>query len=120
MTTICSSFFCLYSTLLGSYVENMVSISRGVWNFMAPWIVDTTIPIFCVTVLPSSRLCGELDLTMTKFRISVLVNGLSPTVISRGTSPRGQECSPEKPTSRTLESTLSDLMEGFSFRKQCS
>ncbi|GJW86974.1 hypothetical protein Tco_0162314 [Tanacetum coccineum] len=100
-----------------SYVENMVPIPSEVWNFIASWIVDTTIPIFFITVLLSSRLRGELDLTMTKFKISVLVKGLSPTVISRGTSLRGQECSPKKPTSRTLESTLSDLMKGFNFRK---
>nr|GEU80857.1 hypothetical protein [Tanacetum cinerariifolium] len=31
----------------------------------------------------------------------------------RGTSLRGQECSPEKPTSGILESTLSALMDGF-------
>ncbi|GKE28055.1 hypothetical protein Tco_1443439, partial [Tanacetum coccineum] len=66
----------------------------------------TTIPIFFITVLSSSRLRGELDLTMTKFKISVLVKGLSPTVISRGTSLRGQECSPKKPT-RDLAGTIS-------------
>ncbi|GJT83885.1 hypothetical protein Tco_1058227 [Tanacetum coccineum] len=88
--------------------------------FIAPWIVDTMIPIFCIIVLPSSRLIGELDLMITKFRTSVLIKGPSPIVISKGTSPRGQECSSEKPTSRILESTISDLMEGFNFRKQCS
>nr|GEW53004.1 retrovirus-related Pol polyprotein from transposon TNT 1-94 [Tanacetum cinerariifolium] len=64
------------------------------------------------------RLCGELDLTMTKMRTSVIVKRMSPIVISKGTSPRGQECSLEKPTSGTFESTLSDLMEGFNFTKQ--
>ncbi|GJW64858.1 hypothetical protein Tco_0116742 [Tanacetum coccineum] len=49
------------------------------------------IPILCMAVLPSSRLCGELDLTMTKLRTSVLAKGLSPIMISRGTSPSGQE-----------------------------
>ncbi|GJZ37943.1 hypothetical protein Tco_0584134 [Tanacetum coccineum] len=87
---------------------------------MALWIVDNTIPILCMAVLLSSRLCGELDLTMKKFRTSVRVRGLSPIVISKGTSLRGQEHSPEKPTSGTFESTLSDLIEGFNFRKKCS
>ncbi|GJU54736.1 hypothetical protein Tco_1228450 [Tanacetum coccineum] len=89
-------------------------------KFMAPWIVDTMIPILYMAVLPRSRLCGELDLTMTKLRTFVLLKGLSPIVISKGTSPRGQKCSPEKPKSGTFESTLSDLMECFNFRKQCS
>ncbi|GJS10233.1 hypothetical protein Tco_0367029 [Tanacetum coccineum] len=83
-------------------------------------VKDQQIPIFCMAVLPSSRLCGELDLTMTKFRVSVLVKRPSPIVTSRGTYPIGQECSPEKPTSGNLESTLSDLIEGFNFRKHCS
>ncbi|GKE08116.1 hypothetical protein Tco_1411667 [Tanacetum coccineum] len=104
----------------GSYVENMVPVALRVWNFIALWIIDTMIPIFCIDVLPSKRWCGELDLIMTKFRTSVHVKGPSPIVISRGTSPRGQECSLEKLTSGTLDSTLSDPMEGFNFRKQCS
>ncbi|GKC87704.1 hypothetical protein Tco_1148353 [Tanacetum coccineum] len=77
---------------------------------MALWILDTTIPICCMAVLPSNRLCRELDPTMTKLRIYVLMKGLSPIVISKGTSPRGQECSPEKPTSGIYESTLSELV----------
>ncbi|GKE34670.1 hypothetical protein Tco_1453992, partial [Tanacetum coccineum] len=44
----------------------------------------------------------------------------SPMVTSKETSPRVQECSPEKRTSEVLESTQSDLMEEFSLRKQCS
>ncbi|GJX39235.1 hypothetical protein Tco_0252538 [Tanacetum coccineum] len=86
---------------------------------MTSWIGDTTIPILCMAVLPSSRLYGELDLKI-KFKTSVPVRGLSPIVISKGNSPRGQECSPEKPTSGTFKSTLSDLIKGFNFRKQCS
>nr|GEU28900.1 hypothetical protein [Tanacetum cinerariifolium] len=89
------SFFFRSSTLLGLYVENAVPISLEVWNFMALWIVDNTISIFCIAVLLSSRLCRELDLTMTKFKVTVLVKGLSPIVIFRGTSPRGQDFSPE-------------------------
>nr|GFA27677.1 hypothetical protein [Tanacetum cinerariifolium] len=87
----------------GSYVEKVMPISLEVWNFMALWIVDTTISIFCIAVLLSSRLCRELDLTMTKFKVSVLVKGLSPIVIFRGTSPKGQDFSPENPTSGILD-----------------
>ncbi|GKG14947.1 hypothetical protein Tco_0354547, partial [Tanacetum coccineum] len=65
-------------------------------------------------------LCGELDLTIAKPRVSVLEKGASPIVISKGTSSMGQECSPENLTSGTFESTLDALMEGFSFRKQRS
>ncbi|GJY81432.1 retrovirus-related pol polyprotein from transposon TNT 1-94 [Tanacetum coccineum] len=35
------------------------------WNLMAPWMVETTIPIFCIAVLPSNILYDESDLTMT-------------------------------------------------------
>ncbi|GKB60259.1 hypothetical protein Tco_0916445 [Tanacetum coccineum] len=103
-------FFCPYLFFSGSCAENTVLIPLGVWNFMAPWIVDTTIPILCMAVLLSSRLCGELDLTMTKLRTSVLVKGLSPIMISKGTSPRGQEYSLDKPTSGIFKSILSDLI----------
>ncbi|GKA07784.1 hypothetical protein Tco_0687008 [Tanacetum coccineum] len=117
-----ASFNFFYPSFIvsGLYVKNKVPIPLGVWNFMALWILDTTIPICCMAVLPSNRLCRELDPTMTKLRIYVLMKGLSPIVISKGTSPRGQECSPEKPTSGIYESTLSDLIEGFNFLKQCS
>ncbi|GJU47989.1 hypothetical protein Tco_1217544 [Tanacetum coccineum] len=74
--------------------------------------------LLCWTHALRTRLCGELDLTITKLRISVLQKGASPIVISKGTSPMGQECSPENPISGTFESTLDALMEGFSFRKQ--
>ncbi|GJT60422.1 hypothetical protein Tco_1003955 [Tanacetum coccineum] len=47
------------------YSEKMVPIPLGVWNFMAPWTVDTTIPICCIAVLPSSKLCGESDFMIT-------------------------------------------------------
>nr|GEW95818.1 hypothetical protein [Tanacetum cinerariifolium] len=36
-------------------------------------IVDTMIPIFYIAVLPRRMLYGELDLTMTKFKVSVLI-----------------------------------------------
>ncbi|GKB78387.1 hypothetical protein Tco_0945282 [Tanacetum coccineum] len=75
---------------------------------MAPWIVDTMIPIRYMAVLPINRLCGELDRMITKLRTSVLVREPSPVVISNGTSSRGQECSLEKPMSGNRESTLSD------------
>nr|GEV89601.1 hypothetical protein [Tanacetum cinerariifolium] len=45
---------------------------------------------------------------------------LITTICSGVTSSRGQKCSPEKPTSGILESTLSDLIEVFNFMKQCS
>nr|GEW51843.1 hypothetical protein [Tanacetum cinerariifolium] len=82
------SFFCPSFTLLGSYVKSTVPIPLGVWNFIALWIVDTSIPMFCIAVLPSNRLGGELDLTMTKVRVFVLMKGLFPIVISKGISPR--------------------------------
>ncbi|GJT37164.1 hypothetical protein Tco_0937029 [Tanacetum coccineum] len=56
----------------------------------------------CIAVLQSNRLCGELDRMIMKLRTFILVREPSPIVISKGTSLRGQECSPEKPTSRTL------------------
>nr|GFC15998.1 hypothetical protein [Tanacetum cinerariifolium] len=48
-----------------------------------PWIVDTTIPIYCIVFLPSSRLCGESDLTMTKLSVFVTVGRPSSNMISR-------------------------------------
>ncbi|GJT15655.1 hypothetical protein Tco_0874361 [Tanacetum coccineum] len=69
---------------------------------------------------PRRRLCGELDLPITKLRVSVLEKGASPIVISKETSLMGQECSPKNPTSGTFESTLDTLMGDFSFKKQCS
>ncbi|GKC40255.1 hypothetical protein Tco_1052639 [Tanacetum coccineum] len=77
---------------------------------MAPWMVDTTIPIRCIAVLQSNRLCGELDRMIMKLRTFILVREPSPIVISKGTSLRGQECSPEKPTSRTRSVGTLDLM----------
>ncbi|GKE15400.1 hypothetical protein Tco_1422977 [Tanacetum coccineum] len=71
-----------------SYVKSTVPIPLGVWNFMAPWIIDTSIPIFCIAVLPSNSLGRELDHTMKKVRVSFLMKGLSPIVISKGISPR--------------------------------
>ncbi|GJS95242.1 hypothetical protein Tco_0802210 [Tanacetum coccineum] len=101
----------LFELLLSSYlmyVNSTVPTPLGVWNLIAMCIMDTTMPIFYMAVLPSIRLCGELDLTMTKSRTSVHTKGPSSIVISKGTSPRGQECSPEKPTRGTFKSTLSD------------
>ncbi|GKA62135.1 hypothetical protein Tco_0761654 [Tanacetum coccineum] len=96
-----------------------VPIPFGVWNFIALWIVDTTIPICCMAVLLSSRLCGESDLTMTKLSVFVTVMRPSPIVISKGTSPKGQDYSPKKPMSGVFESTRRDLIDGINFKKQC-
>ncbi|GJU50549.1 hypothetical protein Tco_1220104 [Tanacetum coccineum] len=68
-------------------VENTVPIPWVVWNLTAPWIVETTIPIFCIAVLPNNILYGELDLMMMKLRVSLLERGVSPIVISKRTSP---------------------------------
>ncbi|GJR76366.1 hypothetical protein Tco_0088731 [Tanacetum coccineum] len=65
-------------------------------------------------------LCEESDLTITKLRISVLERGVSPIVISNGTSPMDQERSLENPTRGVFRSTLVDLIVGFSFSLQCS
>ncbi|GKC91026.1 hypothetical protein Tco_1151675 [Tanacetum coccineum] len=46
--------------------------------------------------------------------------GPSPIVTSRGISPKGHDCSPEKLTRGVFESTRRDLIDGFSFKKQCS
>ncbi|GKC96728.1 hypothetical protein Tco_1162170 [Tanacetum coccineum] len=101
-------FFFLLSLSGGSYVDSTMPIPLGVWNFMAPWIVDTMIPIRCMMVLSNNRLCGELDRMIKKLRTSIFLREPSPIMISKGTSPRGKECYPEKPTSGTRESTLSD------------
>ncbi|GJZ99333.1 hypothetical protein Tco_0671884 [Tanacetum coccineum] len=109
---------CSFSGPCELFSERRVPIPFGVYNFIAPWIVDTTIPICCMAVLPSSRLCGESDLTMTKLSVFVTVMRPSPIVISRGTSPKGQEYSSEKPTSEVFESTQWDLIDGFNFKKK--
>nr|GEX75001.1 hypothetical protein [Tanacetum cinerariifolium] len=56
---------------INSCVENKVPIPWVVWNLTAPWIVETTIPIFCIAVLPNSILYVEFELTMAKLRVSV-------------------------------------------------
>ncbi|GJR91609.1 hypothetical protein Tco_0215620 [Tanacetum coccineum] len=84
----------------------------GVWNLMAPWMVEITIPIFCIDVLPSNILYGESDLTMNKLRVSFLARGGSPIVISRGIYPLDQDFSLENPIRGTFESILDALMEG--------
>ncbi|GKD98477.1 hypothetical protein Tco_1382374 [Tanacetum coccineum] len=78
------------------------------------------ISISCIAVLPSSRLCGESDLTITNVSVFVIVRKPSPIVTSNGTSPNSHDSSPEKPTRGVLESTRRDLIDGFNFRKQCS
>ncbi|GJZ06236.1 zf-CCHC domain-containing protein [Tanacetum coccineum] len=79
---------------------------------MAPWMVEITIPIFCIDVLPSNILYGESDLTMNKLRVSFLARGGSPIVISRGIYPLDQDFSLENPIRGTFESILDALMEG--------
>nr|GEU33525.1 hypothetical protein [Tanacetum cinerariifolium] len=70
-----------------------------------------------MAILQSSRLCGELDLTMMNLSVFVTVRRLSPIVISKGISPKGQEYSSEKPASGVFESTRRDLIDGFNFNK---
>ncbi|GKD31803.1 hypothetical protein Tco_1242581 [Tanacetum coccineum] len=62
-----------------------------------------------MAVLPSSRLFGESDLTMTKLSVFVTVRRPYLIVISKGTSPKGQEYSPKKPMSGTLVNIRSGL-----------
>ncbi|GKB40524.1 hypothetical protein Tco_0885466 [Tanacetum coccineum] len=114
------AILCSFFGPCGLFSERRVPIPFGVWNFITPWIVDTMILICCMAVLPSSRLCGESDITMTKLSIFVTVRRPSPIVISKGTSPKGQECSLEKTTSGVFESTRRDLVDGFNFKKPCS
>ncbi|GJX60488.1 hypothetical protein Tco_0291878 [Tanacetum coccineum] len=78
-----------------SCVENTVPIPWVVWNLMAPWIVETTIPILCIDVVPNNILYGELDRTMTKLRVSLLVRGALPIVISKRTSPMARTFPPK-------------------------
>nr|GEX01178.1 hypothetical protein [Tanacetum cinerariifolium] len=54
------TFFIPSFILLDSYVENIVLIPLVVWNMIAPWMVETTIPIFCIVVLPSDILKRDL------------------------------------------------------------
>ncbi|GKF88774.1 hypothetical protein Tco_0262737 [Tanacetum coccineum] len=79
-------FFTPSPILSDSCVENIVSILWMVWNLTALWIVETTIPIFCIVVLLNSILYGELDLTMMKLRVSLLERGAAPIVTSKRTS----------------------------------
>ncbi|GKB76694.1 hypothetical protein Tco_0943589 [Tanacetum coccineum] len=60
-------------------------------SFLGGSYVDSTMP----TPLE------ELHRMITMLRTSVLVREPYPILISKGTSPRGQECSPKKPTSGT-------------------
>ncbi|GJY90534.1 hypothetical protein Tco_0505730 [Tanacetum coccineum] len=46
--------------------------------------------------------------------------GPSPVVTSKGISSKGHDCSPEKPTRRVFQFTQRDLIDEFSFKKQCS
>nr|GEW51558.1 putative nucleotidyltransferase, ribonuclease H [Tanacetum cinerariifolium] len=71
-------------------------------------------------VLPSSKLCGESDFMITNVSVFVTAMGPSPIVTSNGISPKGHDCSPQKPTKGVFESTRRDLIDGFSFKKHCS
>ncbi|GKA85461.1 hypothetical protein Tco_0807115 [Tanacetum coccineum] len=74
-------------------------------------MVETMISIFYIVVLPSSILYGELDLMIMKLRVSFLVRGASPIVISKGIFLK--DFSPENPIKGTFESTLDALMDAF-------
>nr|GEW83453.1 hypothetical protein [Tanacetum cinerariifolium] len=78
----------------------------------APCTMDTTIPISCIVVLPSSMLCGESDLTIMNVSGFVIVKGPSPIVTSNGISPNGHDSSPEKPTRVYLVLSLGQLGPG--------
>ncbi|GKB91180.1 hypothetical protein Tco_0963452 [Tanacetum coccineum] len=90
MVTVCSGYLLLTIIFSSASVKlRTPSVFTGdvVWNLMALWIIETTIPIFRIAVLPNNILYGELDLTMTKLRVSLLKRGVSPIVISKRTSP---------------------------------
>ncbi|GKB08907.1 hypothetical protein Tco_0837219 [Tanacetum coccineum] len=112
----CSGYL-LFITILSSVsmqLRTFFSLPRSLWT------VDTTIPICCIAILPSSKLCGEYDFTIMNVSVFVTVMGPSPIVTSMGISPKGYDCSPKKLTRGVFESTRRDLIDGFSFKKQCS
>ncbi|GKG01655.1 hypothetical protein Tco_0306360 [Tanacetum coccineum] len=113
------TFFIPSFIISDSCIKNTVLIPLAVWNFIASWIVETLIPIFCIVVFPSNILYGESDLTMTKLSVSLLSRGGLPIVISKGISPLDQDFSLENPIRGTFESILNDLLDGFNFMKQC-
>ncbi|GJX19325.1 hypothetical protein Tco_0222002 [Tanacetum coccineum] len=115
MVTFCSG----YSSFINifSYVSMQLRMS-----FASPWPLLAEFPSSSIDlfVLPSSRLCGESDLTITNVSVFVIVRGLSPIVTSNGISPNGHDSSPKKPTRGVLDSTRRDMIDGFNFRKKCS
>ncbi|GJX59028.1 hypothetical protein Tco_0290418 [Tanacetum coccineum] len=62
---------------------------------------------------------GEGDDADMERAIKLTVRGPSSIVISKGTSPKGQDCSLEKPTRGVFKSTQRDRIDGFSFKIQC-
>nr|GEV77556.1 zinc finger, CCHC-type [Tanacetum cinerariifolium] len=64
------------------------------------------------SILPSTNICGESDFTITNVSVFVTAMGPSPIAISKGISPKGHDCSPEKSTRGVFESTLRDLIDG--------
>nr|GEX23343.1 hypothetical protein [Tanacetum cinerariifolium] len=90
-----------------------VSSSSSLW--IASFLSGASPLFFCFT--GSRFLCRKYDADSPEgvelygsmycgYYFAHPLHGLSPIVIFKKTSPRGQECSPEKPTSRTFEYTL--------------
>ncbi|GJR06523.1 hypothetical protein Tco_0529507 [Tanacetum coccineum] len=75
------------SSFVGMTIVDGTNTSGRV-KFIAPWTVDITIPICCIAVLPSSRLCGESDFTIMNVSVFVTAMGPSPIVIPRVFLPR--------------------------------
>ncbi|GJZ63944.1 hypothetical protein Tco_0620365, partial [Tanacetum coccineum] len=111
------TFFIPSFILWDSCVGNTIPIPLAVWNLMAQWMVETTIPIFCIVVLPSNILYDESDLTMIKLRVSLLAKrGVAYRDFQRNLSTR-LGFFPKNPIKGTFESILDALMEGFNFMK---
>nr|GEX25334.1 hypothetical protein [Tanacetum cinerariifolium] len=70
-------------------------------------------------ILRRCKLCGESDFTITNVSVFVTTMGPSPIITSNGISPKGHDYSAKKPTRGVLEFTRKDLINGFSFKKQC-
>ncbi|GJV81944.1 hypothetical protein Tco_1517814 [Tanacetum coccineum] len=69
---------------------------------------------------PQNHIIWRIGLNDHDSRVSFLVRGASPIVISRVIFPIDQDFSTENPTKGTFESTLDALMDGFNFMKQCA
>ncbi|GJY71667.1 hypothetical protein Tco_0475370 [Tanacetum coccineum] len=131
-TLVLDSWLCDDYVLKTPFLYSQMSItsSDDVFRQILFWTSNTmrisslsacraSLAILCYSFLPSSISCGKSDLTMTKLSVFVTVRRPSLIVISKGTSPKGQAYSSEKPTSEVFESTRRDLIDGFNFKKQC-